>query len=47
MKYMDDYLLRVIRQCMAILTMTLISFMVTQKVYFFYHEGMKPASAGT
>ncbi len=27
--------------------MTLISFMVTQKVYFFYHEGMEPASAGT
>ena len=27
--------------------MTLISFMVKQKGYIFYHEGMKPASAGT
>ena len=26
--------------------MTLISFMVNQKGYIFYHEGMKPASAG-
>src|SRR5690606_8731711 len=27
--------------------MTVTSFMVEQKVYIFYHEGMKPASAGT
>jgi len=27
--------------------MTLISFMVNQKGYVFYHEGMKPAGAGT
>src|SRR5690606_17650655 len=50
MKYMDDYLLRVVRQFMAILTipfMSLNSFMVNQKGNVFYHEGMKPASAGT
>ena len=27
--------------------MTLISFMVNQKGYIFYHEGMKPTGAGT
>jgi len=27
--------------------MSLNSFMVNQKGYVFYHEGMKPASAGT